>query len=257
MEKVDESLGWNPQQGTMFYWNPDNPETQFFFNDRDKKTGKVFTVIFDIVQGKRIREYRFEDTPVGNSGVCPVGKSFLAINYARMARLRAVTGYKGATDWTEGIAAPKDDGIFIVDILSGKKRLLVSFAQSKPSLKKRGLDPEGVPLFINHSLWNRDGKIVYFYARAGWDGSSDKRTNVPCTINSDGTGLFVGHQFIGGHPEWGIGSQIMGSIDNDQVIYDVLQKKLVGKIGSPEAFPESGGRYKFVTRRAVVCKWSQ
>src|SRR5665811_68538 len=25
VEKVDESLGWNPQQGTMFYWNPDKP----------------------------------------------------------------------------------------------------------------------------------------------------------------------------------------------------------------------------------------
>ena len=28
---VDQSRGWNPQQGTMFYWNPANPETQFFF----------------------------------------------------------------------------------------------------------------------------------------------------------------------------------------------------------------------------------
>ena len=22
---VDQSRGWNPQQGTMFYWNPENP----------------------------------------------------------------------------------------------------------------------------------------------------------------------------------------------------------------------------------------
>jgi hypothetical protein len=36
---VDQSRGWNPQQGTMFYWNPQHPETQFFFNDRDTKTG--------------------------------------------------------------------------------------------------------------------------------------------------------------------------------------------------------------------------
>ena len=48
VEKVDESLGWNTQQGTMFYWNPENPENQFFFNDRDKNTGKVFTVLYDI-----------------------------------------------------------------------------------------------------------------------------------------------------------------------------------------------------------------
>ena len=30
---VDQSRAWNFQQGTMFYWNPKNPETQFFFNE--------------------------------------------------------------------------------------------------------------------------------------------------------------------------------------------------------------------------------
>ena len=30
IEKVDESLGWNHQQGTMFYWNPSAPKSQFF-----------------------------------------------------------------------------------------------------------------------------------------------------------------------------------------------------------------------------------
>ena len=31
LEKLDESQGWNPQQGTMFYWNPHQPSHQFFF----------------------------------------------------------------------------------------------------------------------------------------------------------------------------------------------------------------------------------
>jgi hypothetical protein len=39
--KLDKTHAWNPQQGTMFYWNPNAPETQFFFNDRDLETGKV------------------------------------------------------------------------------------------------------------------------------------------------------------------------------------------------------------------------
>src|SRR5262245_64694683 len=38
---VDRSRAWNPQQGTMLYWNPLAKETQFFFNDRDPKTNKV------------------------------------------------------------------------------------------------------------------------------------------------------------------------------------------------------------------------
>ena len=124
---VDQSRGWNPQQGTMFYWNPSEPETQFFFNDRDPKTGRVFCVLYDIEQDKRIREYRFDDTPVGNGGVAQNGGWFLGLNYARMARLRPVTGYKGAADWTSGIAHPNDDGLFKVNIDTGEKTLLVSF----------------------------------------------------------------------------------------------------------------------------------
>jgi len=41
---VDKTLAWNLQQGTMLYWNPNEPETQFFFNDIDPKTGVVALV---------------------------------------------------------------------------------------------------------------------------------------------------------------------------------------------------------------------
>src|SRR5262245_9215722 len=58
---VDRSLAWNPQQGTMLYWNPEKPETQFFFNDRDPATQSVFCVLYDIEAKKRIAEYRHPD----------------------------------------------------------------------------------------------------------------------------------------------------------------------------------------------------
>ena len=136
IRQIDRSRAWNPQQGTMFYWNPKAPATQFFFNDRDPQSGKVFAVLFDIIRGKRVREFRFEDAPVGNSGVAQGGGWFLAINYARLARLRPVTGYPQAYDWTVGQAAPGDDGIFRVDVETGQKELIVSFAQLKEKLKR-------------------------------------------------------------------------------------------------------------------------
>lgn len=86
-------------------------------------TGKVFTVLFEIplggsperpettVPGGRVREYRFDATPVAHGGVAQNGGYFVAINYARMARLRPVIGYKDARDWTAVVAAPADDGI--------------------------------------------------------------------------------------------------------------------------------------------------
>ena len=60
----------------MFYWNSLAPETQFFFNDRDVEKGKVFTVIYDIEKKKRVKEYRYEDTPFGNGGVAADGSAW-------------------------------------------------------------------------------------------------------------------------------------------------------------------------------------
>ena len=76
--RLDETHAWNPQQGTMFYWNPLAPDTQFFFNDRDVATGKVFAVLYDIQARKRVREFRYDDTPIGNSGVAQNGERFWA-----------------------------------------------------------------------------------------------------------------------------------------------------------------------------------
>jgi hypothetical protein len=132
----------------MFYWNPLRPETQFFFNDRDVKTGKVLTVIYDIDEKKRVRQYRYDDTPVGNGGVAYDGSAWLGLNYGRLARLRLVTGYPEALDWSRDEIAPNSDGIFIVDIKTGKKWLLVSYRQLDEKLKELKPDFGKIPALM-------------------------------------------------------------------------------------------------------------
>ena len=236
---VDQCRAWNPQQGTMFYWNPEAPDTQLIFNDRDLKTNRVFAVLYDIAKRKRVREYRYDDTPFANGGVAQNGRYFLGINYGRMARLRPVTGYPGAFDWNPSAPAPENDGIFIVEIQTGKKRLLVSFRQLAGAISTTRPDVAGRHLFINHTLWNRDGTRIYFYVRGDFEkpGSLD----VPCTIWPDGSHLTVHTQFIGGHPEWEFGSRVIGDVKSRQVIYDVDKKELVDQIGTPEILPRPGG----------------
>ena len=235
--RVDKTHAWNPQQGTMFYWNPLARETQFFFNDRDVETGEVFAVIYDIEHKKRVREYRYKDTHIGNGGVAADGSAFLALNYGRMARLRLVTGYPKALDWSKDERAPTNDGIFIVDIKTGKKRLLVSYRQLEGKLRERKPDLDHSGLFINHTLWNRDANRIYFFVRAGWDGHDGKKINRPCSIHADGTGLTLHDKHIGGHPEWAEGSLLIGSEKSKdrkrdkQILYNVDTKKTVGQLG--------------------------
>ena len=259
---VDQTRAWNFQQGTMLYWNPQAPDTQFFFNDRDEQ-GRVFAVLYDIGQRKRIREYRNAETPVGNSGVAQNGKKFLAINYGRLARLRPVTGYPETFDWTAGQAAPDNDGIFIVDVKTGEKRVLVSYhrlaklIRTQPFVKDSGVrlhvasadeanekvihpDISQASLYINHTLWNRRDEVIYFYLR----GRRNKQSiwlDVPCTIKPDGSGLTAHSTYIGGHPEWAEGALIIGDDNHRQVLYDVLQKRIVGRLGEAETFPSPGG----------------
>ena len=241
VEQIDSTRAWNLQQGTMLYWHPLHAETQFFFNDRDPATQRVFTVLYDIEQRKRIREYRFDSPPIANGGVSPTGRFFLAINYGRMARLRPVTGYPGAADPTSDVAAPADDGVFRVDVASGERELLVSFEQLRELLRPRvpELKIDEAEFYINHTLCNRSGNLVYFFARGRVDRES-MAVNVPCTVAVDGTRL-TAHRHIGGHPEWDLGNVVIGALDGRQVRYDVQRQALIGTIGTPEIIPEPGG----------------
>lgn len=236
---LTHSRGWNPQQGTMFYWDPTAPANRFFFNDRDQASGKVFTVLYDIGARSRLREFRFDDTPVANSGVAQRGGRYLALNYARLARLRPVTGYPGAHDYTAGVLHPAGDGIHLVDTTAGTRRLLVSYRQLADLVRPVRPDVDGKALFINHTLWSRDDSHIYFYVRANFD-DPRQRIDIPCTIRPDGTGLTM-HEHLGGHPEWRDGTRMMGVKDGRQVVYDVTTRQVVETIGGPGVFPQPGG----------------
>lgn len=239
-QKIEETRAWNFQQGTMFYWNPDAPDTQLFFNDRDPETNRVFTVLYDIVLKKRIREFRFDDTPFANGGVAQRGGFFLGLNYARLAWLRPVTGYPDAFDWTAGVLHPKNDGLFKVDTHTGEKTLLVSFDQLAAALRPTRPDVDHKALFINHTLSNRDGDRVYFYVRGDFEVKGE-RIDVPFTINTDGTGLTMHELHIGGHPEWAEGHLLVGSSKGNQVLYDTDKKAVVQALGDKTIFPTPGG----------------
>lgn len=237
---IDRTRAWNFQQGTMFYWNPEAPDTQLFFNDRDPKTNHVFAVLYDIAKKKRLREFRYADTPFGNSGVAQKGGYFLGLNYGRLARLRPVTGYPESFDWNMGAAAPDNDGVFLVEVKTGKKRLLVSYQQMLEVVKPLAPKADTVELFVNHTLWNRDGNLIYFYVRGGYL-TRDKTVNVPCSIRPDGTGLTAHKTFIGGHPEWEQGSRIIGAMDGNMVLYDVERKQLAGTVGQADTWVKASG----------------
>lgn len=242
--RLDATRAWNPQQGTMLYWNPAAADTQFFFNDRDLVTGKVFTVLYDVAARRRIREYRFDDTPVANGGVAQNGGAFMAINYGRLGRLRPVTGYPEAFDWTCGVAVPEDDGVFRVDVATGEKRLVCAFPRMVEVLVNSGAASaeDTFELFLNHTLWNREDDLVWFYLRSGpnWGPCGGRNLNVALSMRPDGSELSV-HGPVGGHPEWLPGSKMLADGKEGLRIYDPRTKNYVATLGTREIFFDSKG----------------
>lgn len=241
---VEQTKAWNFQQGTMLYWNPQAPETQFFFNDRDPVTNEIFCVLFDTskgTNGERIAEYRYQDASFGNGGVAQHGGWFLGINYGRLARLRPVTGYPGAKDWTAGRTGhPTDDGVFKVNTQTREKSLLVSFKQLADALREKRPDVDQKELFINHTLWSRDDGRIYFFVRGDFETGPD-RLDVPFTMRADGTELRPLAMHIGGHPEWESDRTLIGHKGKDQILFDVVEQKIAGTLGTSETFPSPGG----------------
>ena len=156
--------------------------------------------------------------------------------------LRPVTGYRGATDWTVGALHPEDDGIFKVNIDDGTAVLLVSFQRLARIIRASEPHIDELALFINHTLWNREGDRLFFFARAGWTGNTENpRINAAFVVNADGTDLKRLKTFIGGHPEWDYGHRMIGALDGRQIIYDVDYDRVVGQLANVNIFPKPGG----------------
>ena len=170
---VDQCRAWNPQQGTMLYWNPQAQETQFFFNDRDPETNKVFCVLFDISRGRQRRARSRISASTTRPSATAAWRSAAANSWRSTTAAWAGCGASPAmparsTGRATCCIRPTTACLSSMWPPANKK-LLVSFQQLAAAL--RGIAPaiDQQALFINHTLWSRDDSRIYFYVRGGWD----------------------------------------------------------------------------------------
>lgn len=233
MTRLTETRAWNFQQGTMLYWNPRQPRTEFFFNDRSPDN-KIKTALFNIKTKKR-REFFFPAAPIGNSGVAQKGGKFLAFNYARLARLRPTVGYAEPRDWTTGNKHPADDGLWLVDVATGKPKLILSYRQIHEKFAGKYPEMSGYEIFLNHSLWNRDDTRILLAAR--WVDTNKTLKSIWLTLAPDGSDVV---ELLGnpGHPDWEAGENILcvfrpaGDKDRAMSLVNTRTTAVLQKIGA-------------------------
>jgi len=187
---LTQTRAWNFQQGCMAHWLGTSPDSLIIYNDfRD---GKFVSVIINVHTKQEIKSIPF---PV--SAVSPNGKEAISINFARLRITRTDYGYGGeGQDKRSDVQFPDDDGLFLVDIETGKSKLIVSIADVKdhvPEIPEYGIE------YFNHTLFSRDGSKVFWLARA-----VPHRNTTSFTVNKDGTDLqrCFPDNWGGSHYDW-------------------------------------------------------
>jgi hypothetical protein len=120
-EPVAETTAWNFQQGSMLQWHPADPERKIIFNKR--VDGEYRGVVRELRSGAELQLER----PVSN--VDPTGTYAISVNFDRLYDFRPGYGYAGAGDRYREVNHPQDDGVFLIELASGRSKLVVSLQQ--------------------------------------------------------------------------------------------------------------------------------
>jgi len=153
--ELDASRAWGWQQGCMLQWIP-GTKNSILWNDR--KDGRFVCHIMDTVSRKK----RTIDYPIYT--VTPDGKFGASVDFRRIQDLRPGYGYAGLPDPNKNDMAPKDSGIWLVDLATGKGKLIVSLADIA-KIPFPGRNVTGAKHYFNHLLFNGDGTRLEFLHR--------------------------------------------------------------------------------------------
>lgn len=202
--KFAETTAWNFQQGAMLQWNPAAPNEEVLFNVR--KDGKYRGV----VQNVFTQQQRILEKPITN--VDPTGKYALSVDFDRMFQFRPGYGYDGdsfsteepsesSTNITDETLHPQDDGVWRVDLKTGRSELILSLDQIW-EFTKAAFGEEEQKILINHINFNTDGTRFVMLVRNFPKPGGKWRTAV-VTANADGSDLYLLLDYsVASHYHW-------------------------------------------------------
>jgi hypothetical protein len=176
---IGESFTWCWQQACRLQWYPRDSSQMVLYNRIvDENYGAV---IQDIASKQIVRAIRRPLYAVSNDG-----RFGLSLDFSRLQRLRPGYGYSNLPDETADEEAPKESGIWLVDLNSMQDRMLFSVAEIVGFMPLDSM--KEAFHYFNHLLFSPDGSRFLFYhcwTKAG------KRYGRMITCNRDGTDRYA------------------------------------------------------------------
>lgn len=161
---ISDTHTWNWQQGCRLQWRPEYPN-QIVYNDYDDVSGYK-SIIYDLKNSCVVTTLNL---PI--YALNPTGTSALSLDFSRLHLFRRGYGYHQIPCLTAGIHAPHSDGLWYIDILSEKSRLMVSLQDISMFQPQHSMHEAFH--YINHAQWSPDGKNIIFFHL--WSKSAGKK----------------------------------------------------------------------------------
>lgn len=151
--KITQTRAFNFQQGALLRWFEKNKSVTFNDFDGEKYIARVVGL-----DGREVDRYDMPFATMSEEkGVA------LSINFSRIYDFRKGYGYVNIPDRFFDDNAPKDDGIFTVDLKSKKTSLLISYAKLKEIVKEPPFSEQ--KLVVNHINFSPSGEKFVFLLR--------------------------------------------------------------------------------------------
>jgi len=194
-----ETRAWNWQQGSMLQWLNEGKSGDVIFNDR--MDGRLVSRVLNVNTG----EERVLDLPI--YGVNRSGTRAASLNFARLQHQRPGYGYAGVADPWLDVSEPEDDGLWSMDLATGKSKLILSVAEA--AAFQRGADFDGKTHRFNHAQFGPEDRFAVLHRRKTPDMEvGDTRL---LTLDIDGGDLrcLTDHSLVS-HYDWWRANRIVG-----------------------------------------------
>lgn len=199
---LGETTAFNWQQGSLLQWLPPGFDQRLAYNIIEE--GNARSVIVDLDADNRT----ILESPVYD--VHPSGSSALSVNFERLAHTRQSYSYRGLELGEWAVPIHDRDGIFLNDLETGERELLVGTRQVCDF--EPGPTPEDCDHWLEHPTWNPSGTRFAFHHR--WsDGRGGFKSRL-LTANPDGTDLFM-------FPDTGLYSHLDWKNDQELTVWGI------------------------------------
>lgn len=235
------SNAWNYHKGCRLQWIND---TEVIYNSAEGD--KICSIITNIESGVTKTIPYPIDAIYGNQAT--------SFSYERLERCMPGYGYPYKDNGELDEVAPSDMGLFLIDLTSGKRELLITLEEIAKEVT--GIVENEYLHFVTHSEFSKDGRYISFlYRRIPRVGDYMKRRSVICVYDrTDKRLIILPSQESGSHYVWNNRNQIIASCiiggKSCHVLFDMGEINQY-RIIAPETL-NSDGHQTFVTDELFI-----